>query len=152
VTALEFPKLEKKYGKHVTYAEDPKAHIRTEFGFDMVRVAKNRYTSDRYHDFIGFEISQDLLDRAFFKTYSLHLKDVFGDTNLAVGTFRRAVSTVIPEMTRVALLARRPEIVRDTPNFHKKQFLHYLSRESYEKEWGKGTASRAWVRGCWHFS
>jgi len=138
VVAIEFPKLERKYGSQVSYAEDPKAHIRTEFGFDMVQVAKNRYTSDRYHDFIGFEVSKDLLDRAFFETYSLHLKDVFGDTDLAIGTLRRAVSVVIPEMTRVALLARKQAIVRDTPNFHKRQFLYYLSRKSYEKEWGKG--------------
>ncbi len=68
VVAIEFPKLKAKYGNEVTYADDPKAHIRTEFGFDMVQVAKNRYTSDRYHDFIGFEIAQPLLERAFLKT------------------------------------------------------------------------------------
>jgi hypothetical protein len=138
VVTIEFPKLARKFGQAATYADDPKAHIRTEFGFDMVQVAKNRYTSDRYHDFIGFEVSKDLLDRTFFETYSLHLKDVFGDTDLAIGTFRRAISIVIPEMTRVALLARKQEIVKDTPNFHKKQFLYYLSRKTYEKQWGKG--------------
>jgi len=26
-----------------------KAHIQTEFGFDVVQVAKKRYTSDAYH-------------------------------------------------------------------------------------------------------
>jgi hypothetical protein len=114
---IEFPKLAKKYGERATYADDPKAHIRTEFGFDMVQVAKNRYTSDRYHHFIGFEVSRELLDRAFLKTYGLQLKDVFGDTDLAIGTYRRAISLVIPEMTRVALLARKQEIVKDTPNF-----------------------------------
>ena len=136
VVGIEFPKLEKKFGEQVRYADDPKSHIRTEFGFDMVQVAKNRYTSDRYHDFIGFEVSQDLLDRAFYKTYSLRLSDVFKNTDLAIGSFRRAISSIIPEMTRVALLARRQEIVRDTPNFNKKEFLYYLSRKKYEKEWG----------------
>ncbi|MEY2394881.1 MAG: hypothetical protein QOF94_1226, partial [Acidobacteriaceae bacterium] len=47
---IQFPKLRKKYGDIVTYEDDPKAHIRTEFGFDVTQVAKNRYTSDRYHD------------------------------------------------------------------------------------------------------
>jgi len=55
--ALSFPKLRRRYGEEVTYADDPKVHIRTEFGFDMVQVAKNRYTSDNFHDFIGFNIS-----------------------------------------------------------------------------------------------
>ncbi len=138
VVTIEFPKLKKKYGERATYADNPKAHIRTEFGFDMVQVAKNRYTSDRYHDFIGFEVSEDLLNRAFLKTYGLELKDVFGDPDLAIGTYRRGVSLVIPEMTRVALLARKQSIVKDTPNFNKKKFLYYLSRKNYEKEWGKG--------------
>jgi len=136
VVALEFPKLQKKYGNAVTYGDDPKAHIRTEFGFDMVQVAKNRYTSDRYHDMIGFEVSKPLLQRAFLETYGLKLEDVFGSVDLAIGSYRRSVSKIIPEMTRVALLSRKDVIVKDTPNFNKKKFLYYLSRSNYEHEWG----------------
>jgi Zinc dependent phospholipase C len=138
VVAIEFPKLKKKFGDAVTYADDPKAHIRTEFGFDMVQVAKNRYTSDRYHDFIGFEVATPLLERAFLKTYGLQLADILGDEDLAIGSYRRAVSKFIPEMTRVALLNRRADVVRETPNFDRKKFLYHLSRVSYEKEWGRG--------------
>jgi hypothetical protein len=138
VVAIEFPKLRKKYGDSVTYADDPKAHIRTEFGFDMVQVAKNRYTSDRYHDFIGFEVSKPLLERAFLETYSLKLSDVFGDEDLAIGTFRHSVSKVIPEMTRVALLSRKDQMIKEDPNFDRKKFLYYLSRTNYQKEWGTG--------------
>ena len=39
-------------------------------------------------------------------------------------------------MTRVALLSRRDVIVKDTPNFNKKQFVYHLSRNNYEHEWG----------------
>jgi hypothetical protein len=136
VVAMEFPKLRKKYGETVTYADDPKQHIRTEFGFDMVQVAKNRYTSDAYHDMIGFEISKPLLQRAFQETYGLKLEDVFGNVDLAIGSYRRSVSTLIPAMTRVALVSRHDELVKDTPNFDKKKFLYYLSRSNYEHEWG----------------
>ncbi len=135
---IEFPKLEKKYGKVVTYEDNPKAHIRTEFGFDVTQVAKNRYTSDRYHDFIGFEISKPVMERAFQDTYGIPLNDVISNEDLAIGTFRRAIASVIPEMTRVALIARRQEIVSETPNFRARQFRYYLSRTSYQKEWGKG--------------
>jgi len=138
VVAIEFPKLKKKFGDEVTYADDPKAHIRTEFGFDMVQVAKNRYTSDRYHDFVGFEVAQPLLERAFLKTYGMKLEDVLGDEDLAIGSFRRAVSNFVPKMTQAALLNRRADIVRDTPNFDQKKFLYHLSRVNYEKEWGRG--------------
>jgi hypothetical protein len=138
VVALSFPKLQRKYGEEVTYADDPKAHIRTEFGFDMVQVAKNRYTSDNFHDFIGFNISKSLLERAFAETYGLPLQDVMRNEDLAIGTFRRSISKIIPEMTRVALLSRRKEIVRDTPNLNEKAFLYHLSRAQYQKEWGNG--------------
>lgn len=136
--ALLFPKLAAKYGKAVTYADDPKAHIRTEFGFDMTQVAKNRYTSDRYHDFIGFEISKPVLERAFQDTYGIPLNAVISNEDLAIGTFRRAISKVIPEMTRVALLARKKEMVAETPNFNARKFRYYLTKANYQREWGKG--------------
>jgi zinc dependent phospholipase C len=138
VVAIEFPKLRRKHGDEVTYYDDPKAHIRTEFGFDVTQVAKNHYTSDRYHDFIGFEVSKPLIERAFQKTYGIPLSDVISDEDMAIGTFRRAISKIIPEMTRVALVARKKEIVADTPNFRARQFRYYLSRTNYQKEWGKG--------------
>jgi hypothetical protein len=63
---------------------------------------------------------------------------VFGDEDLAIGTFRRSVSKVIPEMTRVALLSRKNEMVKEDPTFDRKKFLYYLSRTDYQKQWGKG--------------
>jgi hypothetical protein len=137
VVAREFPKLRRKYGNEVTYADNHKAHIRTEFGFDMVQVAKNRYTPDAYHDFIGFQVSKLLLERAFQQTYDMPLTDVIHDEDLALGTFRWAIGRVIPEMTQVALINRKKEIVKDTPNFNEKKFLYHLSRADYEKQWGQ---------------
>ncbi len=135
---LLFPQLRAKYGNAVTYADDPKAHIRTEFGFDMTEVAKNQYTSDRYHDFIGFEISKPVLERAFQDTYGIPLNSILTNEDLAIGTFRRAISKIIPEMTRVALVARKKELVAETPNFNSRKFRYYLSRANYQREWGKG--------------
>lgn len=135
--AIQLPKLRKKYGDEVTYEDDPKAHIRTEFGFDMTQVAKNRYTSDRYHDFIGFEVSKPVLERAFQDTYGIPLSDVISNEDLAIGTFRRAISKIIPQMTRVALIARKKELAQ-TPNFTSKKFRYYLSKAKYQREWGKG--------------
>ena len=134
--AVEYPKLRAKFGDQVTYGDDPKAHIKTEFGFDVVEVAKHRYASDAYHDFIGFKVAKPLMERAFRETYGIELKDTFGSLDLAIGTYRRSVSKIIPEMTRVALLSKRADIVRDTPNFSEKKFLYRLSRTEYQREWG----------------
>ncbi len=136
--AQGFPKLKAKYGSQVTFAEDKKAHIQTEFGFDVVQVAKQRYSSDSFHNFIGFQVSKPVLERAFLKTYGIELKNMFSSVDLSVGTFRRSISSVIPEMTRVALLLKKDELVKEDPTFAKREFLYNLKRTEYERQWGKG--------------
>ena len=135
--ALRYPKLRAKYGKSVRYAQDKTAHLKIEFGFDTLQVAKNRYASEQYHDFIGFQVSKPLLERAFPVVYGVELKDVLTHEDLAVGSYRFAVSRLIPQMTQVALQTHKKELIHETPDFAKKKFLYRLSRTSYEKEWGK---------------
>jgi hypothetical protein len=135
--AIQYPKLRAKYGGSVRYAQDRTAHLKTEFGFDTVQVAKNRYASQQYHDFIGFQVSKPLLERVFPIVYGVELKDVLAHEDLAVGSFRFAVSRMIPEMTQVALQTHKKDLMRETPDFSKQKFLYRLSRSDYEKEWGK---------------
>jgi hypothetical protein len=135
--SIQYPKLRAKYGNSVRYAEDHTAHLKTEFGFDMVQVAKNRYASQQYHDFIGFQVSKALLERTFPIVYGVELKDVLTHEDLAVGSYRFAVSRMIPEMTKVALRTHKKDLMHETPNFAKRKFLYRLSRSDYEKEWGK---------------
>ena len=135
--AIEYPKLRAKYGRSVRYADDHTAHLKTEFGFDMVQVAKNRYASQQYHDFIGFQVSKGLLERAFPVVYGVELNEVLANEDLAVGSYRFAVSRMIPEMTKVALQTHKKDLMRETPSFSKQKFLYRLSRSDYEKEWGK---------------
>jgi hypothetical protein len=135
--AIEFPKLRAKYGKSVRYAQDKTAHLKTEFGFDTVQVAKNRYASQQYHDFIGFQVSKPLLERVFPVVYGIPLKDVLTHEDMAVGSYRFAISRMIPEMTQVALQTHKKELMSETPDFAKQKFLYRLSRSDYEKQWGK---------------
>jgi hypothetical protein len=135
--AIQYPKLQAKFGQSVRFAQDKTAHLKTEFGFDTVQVAKNRYASERYHDFIGFQVSKGLLERVFPIVYGVELKDVLTREDLAVGSYRFAVSRLIPQMTQVALQTHKKDLMRETPNFAKQKFLYRLSRSHYEKEWGK---------------
>jgi hypothetical protein len=135
--AIEYPKLQAKFGPSVRYAEDRTAHLKTEFGFDTVQVAKNRYASQQYHDFIGFKVSKPLLERVFPVVYGEELKDVLTHEDLAIGSYRFAISRMIPEMTNVALQTHKKDLMRETPNFARRKFLYRLSRTGYEKEWGK---------------
>jgi hypothetical protein len=133
---LLYPKLEKKYGGLVTYEEDPLAHVKTEFGFDVLEVAQGRYAPDSYHDFIGFEVSLPLLEQAFQETYGLNLKDVLTDEDKVLGSYRYDVSQLIPKATRVAWSLKKDQIVKDQPSITKEKFLFNLSRASYQKKWG----------------
>jgi hypothetical protein len=135
--AIQYPKLRAKFGKSVRYAQDKTAHLKTEFGFDTVQVAKNRYASQQYHDFIGFQVSKSLLERVFPVVYGVELKDVLTHEDLAVGSYRFAISRLIPQMTQVALQTHKKDLMRETPNFAKRKFLYRLSRSDYERQWGK---------------
>jgi hypothetical protein len=134
--ALHYPKLRAKYGSSVRYAQDKSAHLKTEFGFDTLQVAKNRYASDQFHDFIGFQVSEPLLERVFPVVYGLELKDVLAHETLAVGSYRYSVSRLIPQMTQVALQMHKKDLMRETPNFDRRKFLYRLSRSDYERAWG----------------
>jgi len=135
--SIQYPKLRAKYGNSVRYAQDHTAHLKTEFGFDMVQVAKNRYASQQYHDFIGFQVSKLLLERTFPIVYGVELKDVLTQEDLAVSSYRLAVSRMIPQMTQIALRTHKKDMMQETPDLAKKKFLFRLSRSDYEKEWGK---------------
>jgi hypothetical protein len=132
-----YPKLQKKYGDVVTYEQDPLAHLKTEFGFDVLEVARQRFAPDSYHDFIGFEVDKPLLEQAFRETYGLELKSVLTDEDKVIGSYRRAVSKQIPQATRIAWTLKKDDILKDQPSQTKRKFLYNLSRASYEKNWGK---------------
>ena len=134
---LLYPKLAKKYGSTVTYEEDKLAHVKTEFGFDVLEVAQGRYAPENYHDFIGFEVSVPLLEQAFQETYGLDLKTVLTSEEKVLGSYRHDVSQLLPEATRVAWSLKKNDIMKDQPGITRKKFLYNLSHASYQKNWGK---------------
>jgi len=133
---LLYPKLRLKFGSVITYADDPFSHLKTEFGFDVFQTAKGRYAPDAYKGFIGFEVSKPVLERAFEETYGMKVEQVFTNFDLAIGSYRRTVSSILPAMTRVAWQLKKQEIRKDAPGTTRKKFLYNLSRSSYEKNWG----------------
>ena len=133
---LLYPELRGRFGKTVTYWDNPLSHLRTEFGFDVLQVAQGRYAPDRYRAFIGFKVAKPVLERAFLDTYGIEMKDVFGNEDLAFESFRYSVGSIIPGMTRVAWQLKKDTVVKEIPGITKKKFLFNLSRSSYEKEWG----------------
>jgi len=136
VTAEENPPLSHRFGRVVTYGEDPTAHLRTEFGFDVVEVAQGHYSQENYRDFIGFQVARPLLERAFEETYGIQMGSVMTHEDLAIATYRRAVSSLIPKMTRVAFVSYRKQIQQAAPGIEKKKFLYRLNQTEFRKEFG----------------
>ena len=132
-----YPEMAKKFGAVVTYEDSPSRHLKTEFGFDVLEVARANFAPQAYHDFIGFYVSKDLLQRAFYDTYGLDLKDLFFSFDLAISSYRSAVSRTIPLATRVAWAQRKDEIKHVEPGATHRKFVYIMKRSSYEKEWGK---------------
>jgi Zinc dependent phospholipase C len=132
-----YPKLKTKYGDVVTYEDDPAAHLKTEFGFDVIEVAKGNFAPAAYHDFIGFSVSKELLAQAFQETYGIDINSVFPDFDATINSFRSAVSGTIPKATRIAWAQRSKDIQQSEPGITRRKFLYNMKRSSYEKEWGK---------------
>jgi hypothetical protein len=132
-----YPKLKSKFGDTVTYEEDKLAHVKTEFGFDVLEIAQGRYAPDNYHDFIGFNVSVPLLEQAFQETYGLDLKSVLTSEDKVIESYRHDVSQLLPRATRIAWSLKQSEIQKDQPGITRRKFLYNLSKASYQKNWGK---------------
>ena len=138
VTAMQYPKLAAKYGTSVTYDEDPTAHVRVEFGFDVAEVAKGNFQEDDYRQFIGFQVSHRLLQQAFAETYGMPIKQVLPDEEANINSYRNDVSTLIPKMTRVAWASYGKQIQKARPDATERKFQYRMSKVEYEKNFGKG--------------
>jgi len=133
---LLFPKLAAKYGPVVTYEQDPVAHGRTEFAFDVTQLAAGKYRSAQYHGFIGFKVGREVLERAFARTYGMELKQIIFNVDLALGSYRFAVRNLIPLASRAAWRANRHELRKVNKRIRRRDYVYKQSKEEFEKEFG----------------
>jgi hypothetical protein len=135
--AILYPKLARKHGDRVTYADSPSAHLQTEFRFDVFQVARRGEIPGLFEHAMDFQVPRPLLERAFAKTYGLELDDLFTSYEFALGTYRWSFRALIEESTGIAWQLYRGDIESLEPGMTAKRFLHALSRADFEKEFGK---------------
>lgn len=133
---LMYPKVRAKTGPVALYVDSPARHVMVEFAFDVLQVARGGYAAQAYRDWIGFEVSKELLERAVQDTYALDLDDLLLSTDLAIATYRKAVSTTIPELTRIAWRDKREEIEAQTPGITEAAFVYTYTAADYDREFG----------------
>ncbi len=131
----EYPNLREEYGPSVTYVENPKAHLRVEFSFDVLQVARGSYAPAQYHDAIGFMVASELVNRAFLKTYGLQTSDVFGDMESSIATYRYAVRSLIPQLTEQAWSSDHDDLVKSAQGITRAKFVYRMSAKSFQQEW-----------------
>jgi hypothetical protein len=134
---LVYPEMKKKYGDVVTYEEDETSHKRLEFSFDVLQLARGNYASKSYHDFIGFQVSRPLLERAFLKTYGVDINDIFRSLSLSIESFRWSVKNLFPALTRAAWVMKKDDILKTQPTATSRTFRYKMKRAQYYQDFGK---------------
>ncbi|MEO5984223.1 MAG: zinc dependent phospholipase C family protein [Ferruginibacter sp.] len=136
---LVYPEVKVKYGNYVTYAEDNLSHIRMEFGFDVLQVAKGNYASQSYREFIGFKVDTAVLAKAFSEVYGLNINKVFENHfDRSVETFRFVVANIFPLITRSSWAAKKDEIRKQDSTATAKRFNYKMRQRNYKKTFGTG--------------
>jgi hypothetical protein len=132
---VEFPQLESRYGPVVNYAEDPHAHVQTEFAFDVDQLSKRRFAPSAYLRHIGLDVPSVLLRKAFFETYGLDLPDIIGSREASIRTYRFAARRFLPDIARAETILHRKDFPEDLPSPDLDIVTKDLLQASADNDW-----------------
>ena len=148
---IEFPKLEKKFGHTVSYAEGEHQHVQTEFAFDINEIAHQRFAPVHYLRHVGLEIPTKQLALAFYQTYGL--QEDFTSTRhqrINVSNYRFSVHRFIPRVAYAVTLLHRKHEPADVDNADLQQLTTEIAAvakandwDAYRKKAGIGTYTLA---------
>jgi Zinc dependent phospholipase C len=134
---VEFPKLEKRYGANVNYAEDPHAHVQTEFAFDINQLSKRRFAPSAYLNYVGLEVPRSLLAKSFFETYGLKLPDIIGTKQTSIRVYRFAARSFLPDIARAETILHKKNFPTDLPSSDLDTLTKDLTKASADNDWEK---------------
>jgi hypothetical protein len=145
-TAVEFPKLRRKFGPSVTYDESPHGHIRTEFAFDVEELSVEAFAPPAYLKFIGLEVPRRFLERAFLDTYGFDIHEVLGKARPALRSYRTSVRSFIPAFANAEVALHKRQFPPHPDDEAYRIFAERVARTNYERGWKrafKGPGFRA---------
>ena len=150
---VEFPKLEAKYGPIVTYGEGERAHVQTEFAFDINEIAHQRFAPVHYLRHVGLNVPTQQLASAFYETYGL--SEDFSKAHfrrINAGGFRFAVRSFIPRIAYALTILHRGKMPADSMSPDEQRLATEVAQVAAENDWdhyrkkaGIGTYSLAGV-------
>ncbi len=133
--ALAFPKLAKRFGQSVTYDEDPHAHVRVEFAFDISEISKHRLAPAAYLEFIGLRVSRRLLEQAFQETYALKLRSVLGREVPAMKSYRSSVRSFIPRIAYAETVIHKEQFPPDSADHEFAIYTDRVTQADFQTVW-----------------
>src|SRR6202522_2196884 len=134
---VEFPKLERRYGVSVNYAQNPHAHVQTEFAFDINQLSKRRFAPSAYLEYVGLEVPRGLLAKAFFETYGLRLPDIIGTKQTSIRIYRFAARRFLPDIARAETILHKKNFPADIPSPDLDIMVKDLTQASIDNDWEK---------------
>ena len=135
--ALEFPKLSRKYGPSVNYAQSKNAHTRVEFGFDVNQAAKRRVAPYDYVAYIGFNVAWDQLAAAFSETYGFSINEILGEPGNALRFYRFGARRFIPGFTYAEALIHKRGVPADAPSPEFDLYQRRTAQLAREADWNR---------------
>ncbi len=136
-TAIEFPKLALRYGHSITYDESPHGHVRTEFAFDIDQLTKKHFAPSAYLNHIGLRVSVELLDRAFYETYGIHLKIILGNERrkAVISSYRHSVRSFLPNFAHAEVLIHQHDFLPDPDTEEFQKLDKRIQEADYNHGW-----------------
>lgn len=134
-TAVEFPKLRRRFGRSVTYGESPHGHIRTEFAFDIDEITSGAFGPPAYLRSIGFEVPRKFLETAFANTYGFDIHELLGRTHPALRSYRSSVRSFIPAFAEAEVVLHRHQFPPHPDDEAYRIFAERVARTNYERNW-----------------
>jgi len=134
-TAVEFPKLSRKFGDSVTYGESPHGHIRTEFAFDIDELTNTAFAPPTYLRAVGFKVPRKFLERAFIVTYGFDIHELLGRARPSLRSYRTSVRTFIPAFAEAEVVLHRNQFPPQPDDEAYQIFSERVSRTNYDRHW-----------------
>ncbi|AXC10270.1 hypothetical protein ACPOL_0915 [Acidisarcina polymorpha] len=133
---VEFPRLGEAFGPVVTYAEDERAHVQTEFAFDINEIAHHRLAPARYLRHIGLKISIKQVAAAFYDTYGLGEDFTKARSRrINVRGYRFVVRSFLPRIAYAVTLLHRKQMPADSQTAEFEKMEKEFARVATENDW-----------------
>ncbi len=133
--ALQFPKLEARYGHSVNYAEGKHQHVQTEFAFDIDQIAHHRLAPLEYLRGIGINIPVHQLALAFYETYGITSDFSGAGHTINVRAYRMTTRKLIPRVAYALTEIHRNHEVAEPDTADARMIENQAAAVAVEDNW-----------------